>query len=233
MNSKGTGLTLALGIVAGFIGYILFQITIGIDTKSDDIATILTNSSNGGTIISIASILIVVGLVVHAAGLWSTKGTASSTAESLGIFCIISAIVIWIANMATGVAMVEMGDKFVAAMAGAGAGDAAAAASAGIIGTAAGFTQAFSVGASTLGGILAGIGWLFIGIAYRTTDVKGALSFIPLGWLAIIMGLLLIVSNIIITSVVSVEVASQISGISFILIVIWSLSRGIALINEK
>jgi hypothetical protein len=233
MNSKGTGLTLALGIVAGFIGYILFQITIGIDTKSDDIATILTNSSNGGTIISIASILIVVGLVVHAAGLWSTKGTASSTAESLGIFCIISAIVIWIANMATGVAMVEMGDKFLAAMAGAGAGDAAAAASAGIIGTAAGFTQAFSVGASTLGGILAGIGWLFIGIAYRTTDVKGALSFIPLGWLAIIMGLLLIVSNIIITSVVSVEVASQISGISFILIVIWSLSRGIALINEK
>ena len=233
MNSKGTGLTLALGIVAAFIGYILFQITIGIDTKSDDIATILTNSSNGGTIISIASILIVVGLVVHAAGLWSTKGTASSTAESLGIFCIISAIVIWIANMATGVAMVEMGDKFVAAMAGAGAGDAAAAASAGIIGTAAGFTQAFSVGASTLGGILAGIGWLFIGIAYRTTDVKGALSFIPLGWLAIIMGLLLIVSNIIITSVVSVEVASQISGISFILIVIWSLSRGIALINEK
>jgi hypothetical protein len=233
MNSKGTGLTLALGIVAGFIGYILFQITIGIDTKSDDIATILTNSSNGGTIISIASILIVVGLVVHAAGLWSTKGTASSTAESLGIFCIISAIVIWIANMATGVAMVEMGDKFVAAMAGAGAGDAAAAASAGIIGTAAGFTQAFSVGASTLGGLLAGIGWLFIGIAYRTTDVKGALSFIPLGWLAIIMGLLLIVSNIIITSVVSVEVASQISGISFILIVIWSLSRGIALINEK
>jgi|TARA_B110000263_G_scaffold221685_1_gene210295 hypothetical protein len=233
MNSKGTGLTLALGIVAGFIGYILFQITIGIDTKSDDIATILTNSSNGGTIISIASILIVVGLVVHAAGLWSTKGTASSTSESLGIFCIISAIVIWIANMATGVAMVEMGDKFVAAMAGAGAGDAAAAASAGIIGTAAGFTQAFSVGASTLGGLLAGIGWLFIGIAYRTTDVKGALSFIPLGWLAIIMGLLLIVSNIIITSVVSVEVASQISGISFILIVIWSLSRGIALINEK
>ena len=233
MNSKGTGLTLALGIVAGFIGYILFQITIGIDTKSDDIATILTNSSNGGTIISIASILIVVGLVVHAAGLWSTKGTASSTSESLGIFCIISAIVIWIANMATGVAMVEMGDKFLAAMAAAGAGDAAAAASAGIIGTAAGFTQAFSVGASTLGGLLAGIGWLFIGIAYRTTDVKGALSFIPLGWLAIIMGLLLIVSNIIITSVVSVEVASQISGISFILIVIWSLSRGIALINEK
>ena len=29
MNSKGTGLTLALGIVIGFIGYILWQITIG------------------------------------------------------------------------------------------------------------------------------------------------------------------------------------------------------------
>jgi hypothetical protein len=47
------------------------------------------------------------------------------------------------------------------------------------------------------------------------------------------MGLILIVSNIIITSVVSVEAASQISGIAFILIVIWSVSRGIAMINDK
>ena len=40
MNSKGTGLTLALGIVIGFIGYILWQITIGPNTKSDDITTV-------------------------------------------------------------------------------------------------------------------------------------------------------------------------------------------------
>tara|TARA_B110001454_G_scaffold55754_1_gene54471 strand:+ start:256 stop:957 length:702 start_codon:yes stop_codon:yes gene_type:complete len=233
MNSKGTGLTLAIGIVAAFIGWILFQITIGFDTKSDDISTILTNSSNGAPIIKIASILIVLGLVVHAAGLLSTRGTASSTSESLGIVCVMAAIIIWISTMATGVAMVEMGDKFVAAMGGAAAGDAAAAASANTIAIAAGYTQAFSVGASTLGGILAGVGWLFIGLAYRGNDAKGALSFIPLGWLAIIMGLILIVSNIIITSVVSVEAASQISGIAFILIVIWSVSRGIAMINDK
>ena len=40
MNSKGTGLTLALGIVIGFIGYILWQITIGPNTKKQ--------ISNGG-----------------------------------------------------------------------------------------------------------------------------------------------------------------------------------------
>ena len=38
MSSKGT-VDLALGIVVAFIGYILWQITIGIDI-SDDITTI-------------------------------------------------------------------------------------------------------------------------------------------------------------------------------------------------
>ncbi|GIS31010.1 MAG: hypothetical protein Ct9H90mP2_13930 [Dehalococcoidia bacterium] len=39
---------------------------------------------------------------------------------------------------------------------------------------------------------------------------KGVISFIPLSLLAIIMGLILIVSNIIISTVVSVEAASKI-----------------------
>ena len=114
----------------------------------------------------------------------------------------------------------EMGEKFSAAMAG---GESA---TAGIIATAAGFSQAANVATSTMGALLAGIGWLCMGIAYRESDAKGIVSFLPLGMLAIIMGLILIISNIIITSVVSVEAASQISGIGFILIVIWSLSRG-------
>jgi len=227
MNSKGTGITLALGIVVAFVGYILWQLTIGLDTKSDDITTILMNSSDGGTIISITSILIAVGLVVHAAGLLSTRGTASGTSETLGIICVVGGIVIWISGIGSSIALVEMGDKFVAAM---GGGDTA---SAGTIGIAAGFTQASSVGSSTIGGLLAGIGWLFIGMAYRGSDAKGALSFIPLGLHAIVIGLILIVSNIIINSVVSVEAGSQVSGIAFILIVIWSVSRGLTLMNEK
>ena len=46
------------------------------------------------------------------------------------------------------------------------------------------------------------------------------------------MGLILIVSNIIISTVVSVEAASQISGIGFILIVIWSVSRGLQIAKD-
>ncbi|MED5237499.1 MAG: hypothetical protein VX783_03010, partial [Chloroflexota bacterium] len=79
---------------------------------------------------------------------------------------------------------------------------------------------------------LAGIGWLCIGLAYRGNDAKGVISFIPLSLLAIIMGLILIVSNIIISTVVSVEAASQISGIGFILIVIWSVSRGLQIAKD-
>ncbi|MFL2763275.1 MAG: hypothetical protein ACJZ9C_02610, partial [Dehalococcoidia bacterium] len=64
------------------------------------------------------------------------------------------------------------------------------------------------------------------------SDAKGALSFIPLGLLAIIAGLILVVSNLVINQVSSIELASQISGISFLLIVLWSVSRGLALIKE-
>ena len=149
MSSRGTGLTLSLGIVAGFIGYILWQVTIGLNTKVDDVQTILTNSASGSTVLQISVV-----------------------------------------------------------------------------------TQSANVAANTVGGILAGVGWLFLGIAYRGSDAKGALSFIPLGWLALIAGLILIVSNLVVSPLVSIEVASQISGISFILIVLWSVLRGIALIQE-
>ena len=226
MSSRGTGLTLSLGIVAGFIGYILWQVTIGLNTKVDDVQTILTNSASGSIVLQISVVLIILGLVIHAVGLINTKGTASSTSENIGIVCIVAAIAVWVTSSSLGIALMEMGEKYVAL---AGAGDAATAKSIQIAG---GFTQSANVAANTVGGILAGVGWLFLGIAYRGSDAKGALSFIPLGWLALIAGLILIVSNLVVSPLVSIEVASQISGISFILIVLWSVLRGIALIQE-
>ena len=233
MSTRGTGLTLSLGILAAIVGYILWQVTLGLNTKADDIATILQNSASGATTIQIASILICVGLIVHAAGLISTRGTAASTSETLGIICIIAAIAIWVTTSGLGLALAEMGEKYVAASAGAAAGDAASVAAVGGIQIAAGFTQSTNVAAGTIGALLAGIGWLFIGIAYIRSDVKGLLSFIPLGWMALIQGLILIVANLIISPVVSVDVASQISGIGFLLITCWSVMRGVKLINSK
>ena len=218
MNSKGTGLTLSIGVVIGLIGYILWQLTIGFDTKSDDVVTILQNSASGATSVQIASILICVGLVTHVAGLISTRGTAPGTCETLGI--------------TLGIALAEMGEKFVAASAGAAAGDAASIAAVGGMQIAAGFTQATNVAISTLGGLLAGIGWICIGLAYRGSDAKGLLSFIPLGWLALIQGLILVVATLIISTVVSVDTGSQVSGIAFLLITCWSVLRGIKLVQD-
>ena len=145
------------------------------------------------------------------AGLISTRGTAPGTCETLGITLIVSAIVVWVASSGLGIALAEMGEKFVAASAGAAAGDAASIAAVGGMQIAAGFTQATNVAISTLGGLLAGIGWICIGLAYRGSDAKGLLSFIPLGWLALIQGLILVVATLIISTVVSVDTGSQVS----------------------
>ena len=233
MDSKGTGITLGLGLLVAFIGYILWQITIGFNTASDDIATILSNSASGSAILQISTILIAVGLVAHLGGLISTRGTASGTLESLGIVSVAGATVIWVANSGLGISLVEMGEKFVAASAGAAAGDAASAAAASTIATAGGYIQAISVGGGSIGALLAGIGWLCIGLAYRGSDVKGALSFIPMGWLAILQGLVLIVAILIVNTVIDVDTGNQVQGIGFLLIVIWSLLRGIKLMGES
>ena len=233
MDSKGTGLTLGLGLLVAFIGYILWQLAVGFNTKADDIVTILSNSASGSAILKISAILISVGLVAHLGGLISTRGTASGTLESLGIVSVAGATVIWVANSGLGISLVEMGEKFVAASAGAAAGDAAAAAAASTIATAGGYIQAISVGGGSIGALLAGIGWLCIGLAYRGSDVKGALSFIPMAWLAILQGLVLIVAILIINTVIDVDTGNQVQGIGFLLIVIWSLLRGIKLMGES
>ena len=226
MSSRGTGLTLSLGILAAIAGYFLWQSVIGINTKVDDVGTILTNSAAGSTNLQISFILICVGLVVHAAGLINTRGTAPGTSESLGIVSIVAAIVLWVTSSGAGIALAEMGEKYVAT---AGAGDAA---TAGSIAVAAGFAQSATVAANSVAGLLAGIGWMFMGLAYRSSDAKGALSFIPLGWLALIMGLILVVSTLLINTLVSIELGSQISGIAFLLIVLWSVLRGVTLIRS-
>jgi hypothetical protein len=235
MSSRDTGLTLMIGILVAIVGYILWQLTIGLDTKTDDIHTILSNSASGATMITIASVLIAIGLVVHAAGLISTRGTASGTWETLGIISIVSAIAIWVTTSGLGVSLAEMGEKYVPLAAGAAAGNAAAAAGAGTIQAAAGFTQATNVASGTIGSLLAGIGWICIGVAYRGSDAKGALSFIPLGWLALLAGSILLVVNLVLPMAMAdggLELASTISGICFLLIVLWSVLRGIALIQE-
>ena len=229
MSSRGSGLTL-MAVAVGLIGYFIFQSALGINTKVDDIPTILLNSSSNSLNISIGFILVTVGLTVHGAGILSTRGTAAGTSESIGIYCIMTAILIWVTSISLGFAIIEVGDKFVPAAGAAVAGDAAAAIAAGTLATAGGALQATNVAASTMGSLLAGIGWICIGWAYRGSDVKGALSFIPLSWLAILAGLILVVANLIIAQS-DADLAQQISGISFILITLWSVSRGVALMR--
>ena len=57
MSSRGSGLTL-MAIVLGLIGYFVFQSAIGINTKVDDIPTILLNSSSNSLNLSIGFILV-------------------------------------------------------------------------------------------------------------------------------------------------------------------------------
>jgi hypothetical protein len=233
MDSKGTGLTLSIGVVAAFIGYILWQLSIGFNTKVDDIPTILTNSANSaGLMESIQIVLIGVGLTVHVAGLRSLEGTAKSTCETLGTFCVTVGMVIFIVSLSGGIALTAMGGKFVAASAGAAAGDAASIAAIPAFIVAGGFAQSASVGAGIVGGLLVFLGWLFIGLAYRNVDFKGAISFIPVGWLAIATGIIGLVAILIINPVVSVEAGNQVTGISFLLITIWSVSVGLKLAKK-
>jgi len=229
MSVKGTGLALSLGMLATIVGYVLWVTAIGFNTASDDIATVLTNSASGSTTLQIASILVLVGLVAHGAGLISTRGTSAGTAESLGIIFIISAIVVWITSIGLGIALSEMGEKYVAALGGAAAGDAASVAAVGGIQIAAGFTQAANIAANTFGTVAAGIGWVLIGLAYRGSNTKGLLSFIPLEWLALLQGAILLISSIIISNVVDVDTGAQVGGIGFLLIVVWSVLRGFQL----
>ncbi len=91
----------------------------------------------------------------------------------------------------------------VAAAADAAAGAAAAAAAdiATALASAGGFTLAANTAIGQLGGLLFSLGFLCIGLAYKGSDFKGALSFIPLGWLAILAGAIGLVSTIIIANI--------------------------------
>ena len=122
------------------------------------------------------------------------------------------------------------------AVAAAGAGDAAAAAAAGAtagaLAAAGGYTLAANTAIGQLGGLLFSLGFLCIGLAYKGSDFKGALSFIPLGWLAILAGAIGLVSTIII-GIISVDTSNQVTGIAFLLSVIWAVLVGVKLIGSK
>ena len=241
MDSKGKGLCLTIGSVAAIVGYMLWQfVVIGMDTKYDDVVANLLAAADGSGMMPILVILIGVGLIINAAGLNGIKGLVGGSAESIGIFCVTAAIFMFVVSLGGAVAMGEVGNKFVAASAAAataaGAGDAAGAAAyaatAGAIGAAGGFTLAANTAISQLGGLLFSLGFLCIGLAYKGSDFKGALSFIPLGWLAILAGAIGLVSTIIIGSI-NVDTSSQITGIAFLLSVIWAVLVGVKLIGTQ
>ena len=54
-----------------------------------------------------------------------------------------------------------------------------------------------------------------------------------MAWLAVLQGLVLIVAVIVINNVIDVDTGNQVQGIGFLLIVIWSLLRGIKLMGES
>ena len=241
MDSKGKGLCLAIGSVAAIVGYMIWQFAvIGVDTAYDDVVANLTQSADGSGIMPVLVILIGVGLIINAAGLNGIRGLVGGSAESIGIFCVTAAILMFVVSLGGVVAMGEVGNKFVAASAAAaaaaGAGDAATAAAhaatAGALGAAGGFTLAANTAIGQLGGLLFSLGFLCIGLAYKGSDFKGALSFIPLGWLAILAGAIGLVSTIIIGNI-NVDTSNQITGIAFLLSTIWAVLVGVKLIGSK
>jgi len=237
----GKGLCLVIGSVAAIVGYFIWQFAvIGVNTKYDDVVTQLTQAAAGSGLMPLIVILIGVGLVINAVGLNGIKGTAPGSAETVGIFCVTVAILMFVVSLGGVVAMGEVGNKFVAvsaiAVAAAGAGDAAAAAAAGAtagaLAAAGGYTLAANTAIGQLGGLLFSLGFLCIGLAYRKSEFKGALSFIPLGWLAILAGAIGLVSTIIIGNI-NVDTSNQVTGIAFLLSVIWAVLVGVKLIGSK
>ena len=226
MDSKGKGLCLAIGSVAAIVGYMIWQfVVIGVDTAYDDVTANLTQAADGSGIMPVLVILIGVGLIINAAGLNGIRGLVGGSAESIGIFCVTAAILMFVVSLGGVVAMGEVGNKFVAA-------SAAAATAAGALGAAGGFTLAANTAIGQLGGLLFSLGFLCIGLAYKGSDFKGALSFIPLGWLAILAGAIGLVSTIIIGNI-NVDTSNQITGIAFLLSVIWAVLVGVKLIGSK
>ena len=72
-----------------------------------------------------------------------------------------------------------------------------------------------------------------VDLAYRGSDAKGAIN-IPLGLHALVIGLILIVSQLgAAIDLWSIEMGNTVGGLGFLLIVIWSVNRGLALMNSK
>ena len=111
MDSKGKGLCLVIGSVAAIVGYFIWQFAvIGVNTKYDDVVTQLTQAAAGSGLMPLIVILIGVGLVINAVGLNGIKGTAPGSAETVGIFCVTVAILMFVVSLGGVVAMGEVGN---------------------------------------------------------------------------------------------------------------------------
>ena len=242
MSNRGKGICLILGPIVAFIGWILYQATFIGSTENDDIAGLLSNAEGGTVMATVVIILIIVGLPIFIAGLRGIKGQAGGTFETLGIGFVTLGVIVFVATIGLLGTHVEMGDKLAEYTAGIGAatagGDAAAAAKymdaayAAQIST--GAVQAFNVAASNIGSLLWGAGFFLIGVAYTlNSSFKSIIPMIPLGPLAAIIGILIIVSVLIIDPTAGSNTAGIVGGVSFAISVLWSVLVGAKLATSS
>ncbi|MBR61505.1 MAG: hypothetical protein CL904_02450 [Dehalococcoidia bacterium] len=238
MSNKGKGICLVLGPVVAFIGWILYQATFIGSTENDDIAGLLSNAEGGTVMATVVIILIIIGLPMFVAGLRGTKGQAGGTFETLGIGFVTLAVIVFVATIGLLGTHVEMGDKFAEYMAGTQSTDAAVAAKSMDAAYAAqistGAVQAFNVAANNIGSLLWGAGFFLIGVAYTlNSSFKSIIPAIPLGPLAAIIGILIIVSVLIIDPTAGSNTAGIVGGISFAISVLWSVLVGAKLATSS
>ena len=241
MSNRGKGICLILGPIVAFIGWILYQATFIGNTENDDIAGLLSNAEGGTVMATVVIILIIVGLPIFVAGLRGIKGQAGGTFETLGIGFVTLGVIVFVATIGLLGTHVEMGDKLaeytagIAAATAGGDGDTAGKlmdAAAAQIST--GAVQAFNVAASNIGSLLWGAGFFLIGVAYTlNSSFKSIIPMIPLGPLAAIIGILIIVSVLIIDPTAGSNTAGIVGGISFAISVLWSVLVGAKLATSS
>jgi len=231
MSNKGKGICLGLGGIVAFIGWILYQVTFIGNAENDDIAALMENATGETVMATVTIILIIIGLPMFVAGLRGIKGQAEGTFETLGIGFVTMGVIVFIATVGILGTHVTMADKFAEYMAGTQSTDATIvaksmdAAYAAQIST--GAVQAFNVAAGNIGSLLWGAGFLCIGIAYTlNSSFKGMIPAIPLGPVAIITGILIIVSVLIIDPTAGSSTAGLVGGIGFAISVLWAILVG-------
>ena len=231
MSNKGKGICLSLGGIVAFIGWILYQVTFIGNAENDDIAALMENAAGETVMATVVIILIIIGLPMLVAGLRGIKGQAGGTFETLGIGFVTLGVIVFVATIGILGTHVTMADKLATYMAGAASTDPVVAAQSMDAAAAAqistGAVQAFNVAAGNIGSLLWGAGFLCIGIAYTlNSSFKSIIPAIPLGPLAAVVGILIIVSVLIIDPTAGSSTAGLVGGIGFAISVLWATLVG-------